>query len=245
MARNEKLVIESYETMMNNRRVPRGILRHADVLIGVIFIILPFVTMGAYFKISLIGAGIGTVFMIAQRIIYKDPKTYADKQPDEKQKRTCMIIRCTALILLLLDLFIVLGAGSGAGFAYPARKALYSFANFSDGSSFEFMPDSLPEKTDKLEMRFVPPTAGQDADGHINITFYTDNKGTAQLKEQALDKGGTLCATDSFEYKKLVTFCEGRGLECKGSEVYLFGKTGKHCSTYLINEQSGLCVIYW
>ena len=173
----QRIVIESYAQMMDNRRVPRSLWRRADIFIGAGLIAMPFVSFGAYNKITFIGAGIGLVFMIVQRLICKDPKTYADEPPSESRKRTCMIIRCIALLLLLFVMFTAFGWGSETRFTYSLRKSLYSFANFSDGEMFDFMPDSLPDKTDKLKMSFVPPMAGQDANGHINIVFFTDDDG--------------------------------------------------------------------
>ena len=241
----QRIVIESYAQMMDNRRVPRSLWRRADIFIGAGLIAMPFVSFGAYNKITFIGAGLGVAFMIAQRIISKDRRTYADEEPSDTRKRTCMIIRCITLLILLFVMFTAFGWGSGTRFTYPLRKALYSFANFSSSEPFEFMPDSLPDKTDRLKMNFVPPTAGQDANGHINITFFTDDDGVGELRDTALDKDGVLCDTESFEYKKLKTFCESEGLEIKGSEVYLVGEKGSHCPVYLVNEKTGLCVIYW
>ena len=245
MAKNERIVIESVDTLMNNRRRPRSSWRRADIFLGLAFLAVPVIRQWDHLIITIIGAVIGVVFIIVQRIVSKDPKTYADEESPAGRKRACMIIRITALVILLFELSVTFGAFGSSRAVYPLKKALYCFGNKVDSEQLGFMPGSLPKGIKDLQMNFITPKKFDESTAHINICFYADEDALDEIKSSINDNSGELCDEDSFAYKKLKVFCEKEGLDMKGAQVYLTGNTGSHCPAYLISEMTGLCVIYW
>ena len=105
------------------------------------------------------------------------------------------------------------------------------------------MPESIPAGSTDYYMEFTPGAKAGVPEARIH--FIADGEGIKELRETALQKGGTLVERDSFTHKKLRVYCEEIGFGIGESEVYSFGEAKRNCPAYMIDPKTGLCVIYW
>ena len=221
----------------NTGKLPRPVRRTLDVLIGLALIVTALSGFGAYFRFAVPAAGIGLVTMIVQKIINRG-------EPSGAVLKVSMGIRIFAALVLALLVIIMFGLLKGRSF-YSLRKWLFTAGNGISSEELAFMPESLPGTCNDLFMEFDAPRWGREGSSHIGILFISDAEGAAELKKSALEKGGELCDIDSFAYKKLRVFCESSGQAIGSAEVYLLGEFKEHCPAYLVNEETGLCAVYW
>ena len=215
---------------------PRPVRRILDVLIGVCLIASPLWAVLTYIRITAIAAGFGLVFIIVQRVINRG-------EPSAAVRRVSMGLRIFAALLLAVTVFIAADLDRGMKGFYSLKKSLFCFGNGVDSSELEFMPDSIPSGSSEFYMMFAPgaksgvPTA--------RIHFLADEEGIRELREAAVSKGGQLAEKDSFVHKKLRVYCEEIGGAIGEAEVYAFGKAGRNCPAYMIDPETGLCIVYW
>ena len=217
-------------------KLPRPLRRIIDVLAGVCLMTAPLWAMFSYFKVTVIAAGFGLVYIIVQKLINCGV-------PSTGIRRLSMGLRIFACVLLAVTVFIVFNMDRGMKMFYSLKKSVYCFADGIDSSELEFMPASIPGSSENYFMIFIA-SSKQGTPG-ARIHFVADGEGVDQLREEALSKGGELQEQESFVYKKLRVYCEEIGETVKGAEVYSFGEAQRQCPAYLLNPDTGLCVIYW
>ena len=215
---------------------PRPLRRNLDLLIGAGLIFSPLWAAFGYIRITVISAGLGLAFVVAQWFINRG-------EPSAVRRRVSMGLRIFAVVLLTLTVFIVFALDRGMKGFYSLRKGLFCFGNSVDSQELEFMPDSIPSGSSGFYMMFFP--AANNGVPEARIRFTADGEGIKSLRETALQKGGKLVEKDSFVHKKLRVYCEETGGAMGDAEVYSFGEAGRNCPAYLIDPDTGLCIIYW
>lgn len=215
---------------------PRPVRRILDVLVGVCLITSPLWAMLSYIRITAVTAGLGLAFVIVQRLINKG-------EPGTVKRRVSMGLRIFAAVLLALTVVLVFDLDRGMKGLYSLKRSLFCFGNGVESSQLEFMPDSIPSGSESFSMRFYP--SSREGTDSVKIHFTATEDGVKELRETALQKGGVLEEKDSFVHKKLRVYCEKLGMSFKGCEVYSLGKAERQCPAYLIDPETGFCVIYW
>ncbi len=232
-ARDIKIIDGQY-----SGKPPRPLRRIIDVLVGVCLMTAPLWAMFSYFRITVFAAGFGLVFIIVQKLINR-----GDPAAGSGIRRVSMGLRIFAGALLAAVVFTVFNLDSGMKMFYSLKKSVYCFADGIDSSLLDFMPDSIPDGSEKFYMKFI--ASSKEGTSGARIHFVADKDGVKKLREEALSKGGKLVEKDSFTHKKLRVYCEKIGETVSDSEVYAMGEADRQCPAYLINPDTGLCVIYW
>ena len=215
---------------------PRPVRRIIDVIVGVCLVTSPLWAALTYVKITVIAAGFGLVFIIVQRIINRG-------EPSDGVRRLSMGLRIFAAVLLAVTVFVVADLDRGMKSFYSMKKSLFCFGNSIDSAELDFMPDSIPNGSSEFYMMFTPGAKSGVPEARIH--FKADEDCIKELREAALSKGGQLAEKDSFVHKKLRVYCERIGGTIGEAEVYSFGEAGRNCPAYMIDPETGLCIVYW
>ncbi|MBR6873149.1 MAG: hypothetical protein IKN17_06555 [Ruminococcus sp.] len=231
MAQDIKIIDGDY-----TGKPPRPVKRTVDLLIGGCLFASPLWSGLTYLRITLIAAGFGVVFAVVQYILNRG-------EPSSKVRKVSMGLRIFAGVVLALCMVLITGMDSGMKSLYSVRKSLYCLGNGVDSEQLSFMPDSIPSGAEDYSMRFIP-SASEGIPG-ARIHFTADEEGVKELRETALAKGGTLVEADSFVHKKLRVYCEEQGRSIGDAEVYSMGEYDRQCPAYLVDPETGFCVIYW
>ncbi|MBR4555484.1 MAG: hypothetical protein IKO27_07845 [Ruminococcus sp.] len=216
---------------------PRPLRQTLDLLIGACLIAAPLWAALTYFRITVVCAGFGLVFLIVQKILDRG-------EPSAAVRRVSMGLRIFACVILCFAVFVVSGLGSGMKGLFSVRKGLYCLGNGIDSAELEFMP-GIPSGSSDFYMNFSAPRVGQEGGSNAAIHFTADEEGVSTFRDEIISKGGKLEETDSFVHKKLRIYCEDNGKIIGRSEVYSMGETGEHCPACLVDPETGFCVIYW
>ena len=215
---------------------PRPVRRILDVLIGVCLMTAPLWSALTYLKVTVIMAGFGLVFVIVQKIINRG-------EPSDGLRRLSMGLRIFAAVLLTAAMFIIADLDRGMKGFYSLKKSLFCFGNSVDAEQLDFMPDSIPSGSSEFYMMFTPGAKSGFPEARIH--FISDEEGIKELREAAVSKGGQLVEKDSFVHKKLRVYCEEIGGSVSKAEVYSFGEAKRNCPAYMIDPETGLCIVYW
>lgn len=215
---------------------PRPVRRILDLLIGAGLILSPLWAMFGYLRITFICAGFGLVFVVVQWIINRG-------EPSTAVRRVSMGLRIFAAAVLAAAVVIVFALDRSFKGFYSLRKSLFCFGEGVDSSQLEFMPDSIPSGSSDFYMMFIP--GAKDGIPQARIRFTADEEGIRELRETALQKGGQLVEKDSFIHKKLRVYCEENGSAIGDAEVYSFAEAVRNCPAYMIDPETGACIVYW
>ena len=215
---------------------PRPVGRILDLLIGGAMFVSPLWSRMSYLRILLPAAGFGVAFAVVQYILNR-------KEPSAVRKSVSLVLRIFAGLVLAFLVILVFGIGNSIGWTYPLRKSLYRIGNGIEASALEFMPDSIPAGSTDISVRFY--SANSDGLDEARICFTADEEGVKEMRETALAKGGALAEEESFVYKKLRVYAESLGRTLKDAEVYSMGEADRQCPAYLIEPETGFCVVYW
>ena len=221
-----------------------------DGLIGGLMIAAFAVAFGAYFRLTIPG---GVFAGIAYLLIQK----YLRNKDIRACRVISLVLRLLGVMWLGFLVWTVFGIGKNDPKLYPIKKSLYIAGNYSDSSLLGFMPEKLPECWG-YDANIVPPMVGQDAQGYINIRFYTDEEGIAYLRSQAESRGGERydylpdeTQADTEPYSKLIHYAKYADANSKGddmtvTEIYTFGQESmSHRPCYLLNSETGQVVLHW
>ncbi len=228
------------------QRKPGSLLKSAilfllDVALTMFLFITPFASGGAYWNFVMPEFVFGVLYVIIRIILKIVKQTHITDM--------CFIALRTVGITVAVIYYIVLFSfGNWFSWFYPVRRFLYVNGNYSDTAQFEFLPDRIPDKADKYYMDFVPSANAKAP--VIDIHFYTDAAGIAEMRKAALAKGLTLIAADTSDYfeerrEALMKSEPGQPDELYNAEIYRKNFGDGSPIVYLIYEETGYCRVYW
>lgn len=216
-----------------------------DKLLGAAVILMPYLVFGAYIRFEPYMVILGVSFLILTAFLRK-----------RSDKRFCAV---TAAILRVIcaaaavAFFIIAGNRlSGVKAFYPIQKAAYIYGNFKE-TDFSFLPDKIPENSKDFKMVFRAQLLAQADTKLIILSFTADDNGVSQVRSLAESYGACEIADAHRQTAALYEM----GYDCSGCEVYGIPSDDtddtsgtpdeniSHTPFYFINEQSGVCIIYW
>ncbi|MBQ9384997.1 MAG: hypothetical protein IJT87_12265 [Ruminiclostridium sp.] len=212
-----------------------------DIALTLFLFVMPLLTAGAYGNFALHEYIFGVLYVIARIILSK-----------VKQSRTTdilyLILRIIGIAGVAVYYVMLFNFGDYFSWFYPVRKSVYIAGNYSDAAYFDFLPEKLPEKTDNYFMSFKPPIAA-DAPS-IDVHFYTDAAGTAEMRESALSHGIVLQEEKpedilSNNAHPLMKSEPGQPSDLSEAEIYRLREGDGTDVIYLIDERTGYCRVFW
>lgn len=216
-----------------------------DALVGGLMIGVMFFTFGAYSRFTVPSLFAGIVFLLVQRRL--------SRAEGKVSSVISAVLRVLAVLWLALLIWTVFAVGADDPKLYAVKKSLYIAGNYPNSNVLDFMPEKIPECTD-YEAHFVPPMAGQDAHGWVNITFTANSAGFDYLRSQAESHGAEHYTdipalleseSDADRHAASCAYLTGDPLS-EVTEMYVFGETrSRHKSCYLLNAETGRVIINW
>lgn len=209
-----------------------------DTALTLFLFITPFCVGGAYGNFVLPEFAFGVIYVIVRIILGRVEHT---KTIDVFY----ILLRIAGCIVAAVYFMMLFNFGSTFSWFYPVRKYLYINGNFGDAAYFDFLPDSIPENTTKYRMSFEPPVNAMAPS--IDIHFYTDAAGVAEMRHTAFSKGIHHIPSNTFDDTAEVLFKSepGQPSDLSGAEIYRDYRMDGSRIAYLISEETGYCRIFW
>lgn len=210
-----------------------------DVALTIFMFMTPFCTFGAYWNFILPVFIVGVLYVIVRIILKNLKQTHVTDM-------CYIVLRIVGITAAVIYCIVLFNFGNTFSWFYPIRKAMYINGNYTveDRPYFDFLPDRIPSKANKYNMKFVPPMASPDAPEIIEISFFTDKTGIDEMRSAALQKGGILCDGGDWTYTKVNGYCEERGITLNGAEIYKLAAPNT-IKAYAISEETGFCMVLW
>lgn len=212
-----------------------------DIALTLFLFLTPLFSAGAYGNFALHEYIFGVLYVIARIILSK-----------VRHNRTTdilyLILRIIGIVGVAVYCVMLFNFGDYFGWFYPVRKSVYIAGNYSDAAYFDFLPDRIPDKADKYRMSFKPPVAANAPS--IDIHFYTDAAGIAEMRDTALSHGIGLQEKKpedilSSNSHPLMKSEPGQPSDLSGAEIYRLHEGNGTDVVYLIDEQTGYCRVFW
>ena len=205
-----------------------------DKLLGIAFIVFPFLSFGSYSNFMPFMIAIGAAYLAISYLL----RSRSDKRTAAV---AAAVIRVVFTALLTANFLIISNRLENVKAIYPIQKAAYIRGNYS-GADFDFLPQRIPENTKDFKMFFRPPMIAQADTKEIIICFTADENGTKDVLTFALEHGAVKAEAPETEIERM----QDRGYDYSGADVYVINYDNtSHDPKYFINEQSGFCLIYW
>ncbi len=212
-----------------------------DITLTLFLFVMPLFSAGAYGNFAVFEYILGVLYVIARIILGKVKHNHITDL-------LYLILRIIGILGVTAYAVVLFNFGDWFSWFYPIRRTVYISGNYTDAEYFDFLPEKLPEKADRYYMSFRPPIAA-DAPS-IDVHFYTDAAGTAEMRESALSHGIALQEEKPGDILNnnahpLMKSEPGQPTDLSEAEIYRKHDGDGTDVIYLIDERTGYCRVFW